>query len=502
MSETISALTALPDEQRQLALERFRLLQPHLEQGASLTALAQESGIPYRTAIRWVSLYRRFGLTALARKGRTDRGGRRVLSPTLQKVVEGLALQKPPLPIASLYRKVCQVAIEQKQKPPSYSVVYDVIRKLPEDLVTLAQDGAKAYADSYELVHRREAERSNAIWQADHTLLDFLVVREDGTTAKPWLTTIIDDYSRAIAGYFLSFDAPTALQTSLALRQAIWRKDDARWQVCGIPEILYTDNGSDFTSQHLEQVAADLKIQLVFSIPGKPRGRGRIERFFSTIAQMCLSDLPGYTPSGTTAVRGEPTLTLEDLDTHLKVFLLDTYHTRPHSETKVAPQERWHQGGFLPQMPDSLEQLDLLLLTVAKARKVHPDGVRFQGLRYVDTTLAAYIGEWVILRYDPRDLAEVRLFHEGRFLCRAICPELAGATIALKEVLRARNQRRRELRATIQDRKKTVDALLDLKRGQEESSDISNAMAPTQTETAPTTPQREQAPRLRRYLNE
>jgi hypothetical protein len=38
-----------------------------------------------------------------------------------------------------------------------------------------------------------------------------------------------------------------------ALRQAIWRKAEASWQVCGIPEVLYTDNVSDFTSQHLEQ---------------------------------------------------------------------------------------------------------------------------------------------------------------------------------------------------------------------------------------------------------
>jgi putative transposase len=103
---------------------------------------------------------------------------------------------------------------------------------------------------------------------------------------------ILDDYSRAVAGYFLSFESPSSLNTALALRQAIWRKEDARWKVCGIPEVLYTDNGSDFTSRHLEQVSADLKIRLVFSTPGIPRGRGRVERFFSTIDQMFLSTLP------------------------------------------------------------------------------------------------------------------------------------------------------------------------------------------------------------------
>jgi putative transposase len=44
--------------------------------------------------------------------------------------------------------------------------------------------------------------------------------------------------------------------------------------------VLYADNGSDFTSQHLEQTAAELKIRLIFSTPGVPRGRGRIESFF------------------------------------------------------------------------------------------------------------------------------------------------------------------------------------------------------------------------------
>ena len=68
--------------------------------------------------------------------------------------------------------------------------------------------------------------------------------------------------------------------------------------VCGIPETLYTDHGSDFTSQHLEQVAADLKMALVFSIAGKPRGRGKIERFFETVNQLFLCQQPGYTPAG------------------------------------------------------------------------------------------------------------------------------------------------------------------------------------------------------------
>lgn len=65
-------LAGFTEEGRKLALDRFRLLQPHLEDKRSLKAVASAAGIPFRTAQRWVSQYRQFGLAALARKKRTD----------------------------------------------------------------------------------------------------------------------------------------------------------------------------------------------------------------------------------------------------------------------------------------------------------------------------------------------------------------------------------------------------------------------------------------------
>jgi putative transposase len=305
---------------------------------------------------------------------------------------------------------------------------------------------------------------------------------------------ILDDYSRAVAGYALSLHAPSSIQTALALRQAVWRKGDAHWSVCGLPETFYNDHGSDFTSHHLEQVAADLHMAVVFSTAGKPRGRGKIERYFATVNQLFLCHQPGYSPPG--RARGQPTLTLPELDGRLRQFIVETYHQREHSETGVAPQRRWETGGFLPRLPDSLEQLDLLLLTVAKPRRIHPDGIHFQGFRYLDTTLAAYVGEDVIIRYDPRDMAELRVYFHNEFVCRAINPELAGETVALKDIIRARNRRRRELRATLAEREATVEALLRLRRG--EDPDPAQVFAePDPASTPP--PSR---PRLKRYFNE
>jgi putative transposase len=456
-----SGLSELSEAERSLALARFQILQPFLEDQLSLPKVARAAGISLRAARYWVQRYHQAGLAGLARKSRDDKNQRK-LSTALQEFIEGLALQKPRLSTATIHRQAVQAAQKLGESPPCYSVVHRVIRNLQPGLVTLAHEGSKAYSDSFDLVYRREAEAPNAIWQADHSELDIWILREDGTPKKPWLTIVFDDYSRAVAGFYLFFGAPSAIQTALALRQAIWRKPQAAWHICGIPQVLYTDHGSDFTSQHLEQVAADLKMQLICSGVARPRGRGKIERFFETLTQVFLPRFPGFCPKGS-GVR-EAKLALPDLARELEAFLLTEYHLTPHSTTQEPPQARWEAGGFLPQMPQSLEQLDLLLLTVPKTRKVHPDGIKFMGLRYIDPTLAAYVGEEVLLRYDPRDMAEIRVFYQDRFLCRAICQELAGETVSLREIIRARNQRRRELRQTLEERRRTVDALLEAKR--------------------------------------
>src|SRR4029077_11664604 len=98
------------------------------------------------------------------------------------------------------------------------------------------------------------------------------------------------------------------------------------------------------------------------------------------------------------------------------------------------PVQRWAAGAWLPRMPDSLEVLDLLLLTVSTPRKVQRDGIHLHGLRYFATTLAPYVGEPVTIRYDPRDLAEIRVYHHDEFLCRAVAPDIAAATISMQDL--------------------------------------------------------------------
>jgi putative transposase len=113
-------------------------------------------------------------------------------------------------------------------------------------------------------------EWSNQVWQVDHTQVDVFVVDQGGVVfGRPWLTTVVDTYSRCVMGLHLGMEVPSAWVVGLALRHAILPKQyssayelEHRWDTYGIPQYLYTDGGKDFRSQHLEQVATQLGIGL------------------------------------------------------------------------------------------------------------------------------------------------------------------------------------------------------------------------------------------------
>ncbi|MDP9890038.1 putative transposase [Arthrobacter oryzae] len=442
------------------AEDRAILLRRHLDEGIPLTRLAAESGIPIRTIRNWLSKYRSGGkVTSLERQPRSDRG-KRGIPQELMAAVEGLALRRPAPTAAFIHRRITDIASARGIPAPSYSTVRALVAGIDPGLRTLAQKGNTAYRDTFELVYRRNASRPNEQWQADHTLLDIEILDPKGRGARPWLTIMLDDYSRAVAGYTVFLGAPSAEQTALALHQAVRRKENRSWPVMGLPDLLYSDHGADFTSARLDRVCLDTHIQLIHSQIGVPQGRGKIERFYGTVTTELLPHLPGYIPHGT---RGRPIsppeLTLQQLDTILETFILTEYNQRPHSSTSESPVQRWAASAFIPRMPAHPEDLDLLLLTVATGRKVQRDGIQFASTRYVSPVLAAYVGEQVTVRYDPRDIGEIRVYFNEAFLCRAIAPELAAEAISLEQLRGARTDRRRDLKQQLRDRRSLADAL-------------------------------------------
>src|SRR5699024_12360733 len=88
-----------------------------------------------------------------------------------------------------------------------------------------------------------------------------------------------------------------------------------------------------------------------------------------------------------------PVMSLAELDAAVGAFIAEDYHQREHPELDQTPQQVWLGDGWLPRLPESIDELTLLLLSVAKHRIVRRDGVHFQRLRNVAPLLSAYVIE-------------------------------------------------------------------------------------------------------------
>lgn len=212
---------------------------------------------------------------------------------------------------------------------PSRSTVYRLLRPEIEKREKKEQIGSIGWRGKRLKLKTRngleiEVEHSNQVWQIDHTKVDVLIVDQSGEVlGRPWLTTVVDSYSRCIMGIHLGMESPSWSVVCLGLRSAILPKQYGssyelmnHWVSYGIPAYLYTDSGKEFQSHHVEQVANELGIVLCYR--RFPSDGGIVERPFGTFNSELFSGLPGYTGSDTASrppeVEGNARLTLSLLE--------------------------------------------------------------------------------------------------------------------------------------------------------------------------------------------
>jgi len=440
----IGDLTDQVDED-DIALKKYALIAPCIEDGVSQTDRALEIGISRRNLCRLIQRFESGGIEALRRKERADKGRARVSVNTLT-FIKGKILSNPKLSFATIQRQLRRLGTHAEEFSATYQQIRRVRKNMSEDLVVLARS-EKEFEETRELLFRHEAVFPNELWQCDHKFLDIFVWDDSKNPVKPVLTAVIDDYSRSIMGYYLDLDPPSAQRTAIALRQAIWHKDNDEWLVCGIPDRLYTDRGSDFRSNRIKQVAAELGIKLSKGRSNKPQGRGKIERFFGSVNQLLMSELPGYTAEDQPPAT--PGMTLQQLQLLFYEWLIAEYMHRVHSELNETPFARWKNHHQHPRLAPSLESLNVLLMTVPDNRIVQQNGIRIFNHSYIADQFHGLVDRHVTARYDPRDISEVLVYLDNKFLCRATCPELAAQKPALKEHMKARAEYRRLLKKDI-----------------------------------------------------
>jgi putative transposase len=232
---------------------------------------------------------------------------------------------------------------------------------------------------------RFEAERPNEIWTGDA----LHGPRVEGR--KTYLFAFIDDHSRAVVGHRWGF-AEDTVRLAAALRPALAAR--------GVPEHVYVDNGSAFVDSWLLRACAKLGIKLVHSAPGRPQGRGKIERFFRTVGDGFVVEIA--------AGDGKPGRQVHDLAEMNRLFTAwveNVYHRRQHSETGMAPLARWMTGAPFP-VPAPADLAEAFRWsehrTVSKTALVSLHGNRYQVAPHL-------VGRRVELVFDPFDLTFLRV---------------------------------------------------------------------------------------------
>lgn len=370
-----------------------------------------------------------------------------------------LGLNKGEYPSHQSVYRILDQHIEQKERKqkarsPGYS---------GERLTHMTRDGREL-----------QVEGSNDVWQCDHTPLDVMLVDDYGVLARPNLTTIVDSYSRCVMGFYLGFDHPSSQIDALALRHAILPKSygfeyqlPKEWGTYGKPNYFYTDGGKDFTSIHItEQVAVEIGFNC--SLRRQPPDGGIVERFFRTLNDRVLRNLPGYTGSNVQerpeAVDKDACLTLKDLETVLVRYIVKEYNQHPDARSgNQSRLQRW-EGGLMVD-PYLYNELDLAICLMKQERRtVQKYGcIKFENLTFRAEHLRGRAGEVVTVRFDPDDITTILVYQRNangteEFLDYAHAQGWETERLSLRE-LEARNKRRREAGEEIQD--STLEAMLD-----------------------------------------
>ena len=434
-------LALIPDAAWREAQRRAAVIRPLAERGRwprhLVRAAAVQLGLSERQTYTLVRRCREAGgeLTALL-PGRSS-GGRakpRVATTSeavLHQTVHELYLTRQKPTAARIVREVLGRCDAQKLRPPSPSTVRRRLKAL--SLADMRRRGEEHPEAKPVRGHAPHGWHPLDLVQVDHTPMDLIVVDpiDREPIGRPWLTVAIDTYSRCIAGFHVTLEAPSATSvglclTHVAMDKAPWlamRDVRAVWPVQGKPLRVGVDNGAEFHSEAFERGCAQHGIAIEWRPPGRPHFGGVVERVIGTLMGL-VHGLPGTTFSNV-GQRGSydsgksACLTLEEVEHWLAIAVAKYYHQHPHEGLEgQTPLRRWQEGvtkllaegGSVPVPRDARAYL-VDFLPVLR-RSLQRNGITIDHLTYFSSALRAWITardrpDPLLIRRDPRDLSRV-----------------------------------------------------------------------------------------------
>ncbi len=464
------------------ANRRFHLVQAYFQRHTDIY-----KDIPQSTLSRWVKQFREaeahvgYGYVGLL-PSTSNRGNRQPKAPTdasklLDKFITEHFETPRQAPAASVYRAYTRACYAANILPLSQRTFYTRLKVRPIHEQTLKRQGAKAAYSTEPIVLElakttpRHGDRPFAICHLDHTQLDIeLCSQATGRNlGRPWLTLLIDAYSRRILAVYLTFDPPSYRSCMMALRLCVQRFGR-------FPQSVVVDGGKEFHSVYFDTLLARYHCIKKTRPGGKPRFVSVVERLFGTTNTEFLFNLLGNTqaskqPRQLTKVVDPKQLavwTLADLYTYLTEWAYTIYDNSVHDSLGETPLQVYTDAlaatGEREHRRIAYDE-DFLMATRPSTPKgnalVQPgQGIKVNYLYYWNDAFRSPVVEKtkVSVRYDPFDMGVAYAYLEGRWVkcISQYYSTFAGRTE--KEVLLAAQEIRQK------DKRNAVSTNLSAKR--------------------------------------
>lgn len=281
----------------------------------SQMTFTDEEGRPrqftWRTIQTWYSRYKKDGITVMQNKPRSDKG--KVRKVVIEDVLDAIRKVQPKVhgktPTLALLYRLCienELLTRLQIAPNTFRRIvnqYELLKPDEEATHKLRLAFAKAHA--------------NEMWQADTLYGPF--VKINGTPVQTRLIAFIDDASRVCChGQFFPAENVDTLIESF--RAAFYKR--------GVPNALYVDNGSIYTSKEILQICARVGCLLHHTPVRDGAAKGKIERFFRTVREQFLA-------------RDLDLSSLEALNRQFTQWVEERYNAEVHSTLGMSPLDRF-----------------------------------------------------------------------------------------------------------------------------------------------------------------
>jgi putative transposase len=312
--------------------------------------------------------------------------------PTVQHCVEIAKAKAREL--NKLQPQSCQLPM------PSRWLIQRLIDQMPAYDVCAARFGRESARKKFRTSTRhRITDGPLQRGEMDHTRMDVFVVDDVSgmPLGRPWLTILIDDFTRCVLGFCLSFEPPSRATVAKCLRHAFMPKSSIKeecpglrneWVPFGVVAELVLDGGTEFHSAELENICFELNIEQHFSPRKTPWFKGKVERFQGTLNRGVAVNTPGKTFEGIVDrddydPKKHAVVSMSLLRQITIRWIVDVYHQKVHRSIGCTPEQMWKSNvrdHDIPLMADPL-RFDAIMGGSEK-RVLSHKGIEYAGLVY------------------------------------------------------------------------------------------------------------------------